>query len=69
MLLKNFINMYIEGFKNLKIGKTLWKLIFIKLLIILVFLKYFIYDENFKNTYKTQETKIDFVYKNITKDK
>lgn len=69
MLLENFINMYIEGFKNLKIGKTLWKLIFIKLLIILVFLKYFIYDENFKTTYKTQETKIDFVYKNITKDK
>ena len=69
MLLKNFLNMYIEGFKNLKLGKTLWKLILIKLFFILVLLKYFIYDDNFKNTYKTQETKIDFVYKNITKDR
>ncbi len=69
MLLKNFLNMYIEGFKNLKLGKTLWKLILIKLFFILVLLKYFVYDENFKNTYRTQETKIDFVYKNITKDR
>jgi len=57
---------YYEGFKNMTVGKTLWKLIFIKLLVILVFLKYFIHDKNFKTEYKTKEEKINFVHSNIT---
>lgn len=66
-LIKIF-NLYKDGFMNLTIGKTLWKLIFIKLLIILVFLKYFIYDTNFKSKYKTTEEKINFVHKNLIRD-
>ncbi len=69
MLLKNFIKMYIDGFKNLTIGKTLWKIIIIKLIIILLFLNHIVYDKNFKSTYTTSDEKADFVYKNITKEK
>jgi len=65
--IKNIYKMYYEGFKNMKVGKTLWKIIFIKLAVILLFLKYVTHDKNFKNEYITYDEKVDFVYKNITK--
>jgi hypothetical protein len=67
--IKNIYLMYYEGFKNMKVGRTLWKLIFIKLAVILIFLKYFVHDTNFKTQYTTQEEKINFVHTNITKGK
>lgn len=65
---KKILNFYLEGFKNLTLGKVLWKLIFIKLVIILIVLNFFIYDKSIKTEYKTENQKIDFVYKNITKE-
>ena len=56
---------YVEGFKNMKVGRTLWKLIFIKLAVILIFLNYFIHDKNFKTEYKTEDEKVNFVYENL----
>jgi hypothetical protein len=47
------------------VGKTLWKIILVKLVIILVFLKYFIHDKNFKTEYKTYDEKVNFVYENL----
>lgn len=57
---------YINGFKNMSVGKVLWKLIFVKLAVIFVFLNYFIHDKSIKTEYKTHDEKIDFVYKNLT---
>lgn len=66
--LKNIYSFYINGFKNMTIGKTLWKLILIKLLVIFLFLNYFVHDKSLKTEYKTYDEKIDFVYKNLTKE-
>jgi len=60
--------MYKDGFKNLTLGKVLWKLIFIKLVIILLVLNFFIYDKSINTEFKTENQKVDFVYKNITKE-
>ena len=65
---KNIYSFYLNGFKNMTIGKTLWKIILIKLLVIFVFLNYFIHDKSMKTEYKTYEEKVDFVYKNLTKE-
>lgn len=62
------INFYIDGFKNLTLGKVLWKIIFIKLIVILLILNFFIYDKSINTEYKTENQKINFVYKNITKE-
>jgi len=56
---------YIDGFKNMKIGKTLWKIIFIKLLVILIILNYFIHDKSINTEYKSAQSKSDFVYHNL----
>ncbi|MBN2781695.1 MAG: DUF4492 domain-containing protein [Campylobacterales bacterium] len=58
---------YLDGFKNMKVGKTLWRVIFIKLIVIFVFLNYFTHDKSIKTEYKTYDEKVDFVYKNLTK--
>jgi hypothetical protein len=61
-------NFYIDGFKNLTVGKTLWKIIIIKVIIIVTLLNFYIYDKSINSEYKTTKEKINFVYKNITKD-
>ena len=66
--IKNIYSFYINGFKNMTIGKTLWKLILIKLLVIFLFLNYFIHDKSLNTEYKTYDEKVDFVYKNLTKE-
>lgn len=66
--LKNIYLLYKEGFLNLKLGRTLWKIIILKLIVILIFLKFFIYDKNIKTEYKTENEKVNFVLGNLIKD-
>lgn len=65
MGIKSIFLFYYDGFKNMTVGKILWKIILVKLVIILVFLKYFIHDKNFKTEYKTYDEKVNFVYENM----
>ena len=67
--LSNIYYFYKDGFTNLTLGKTLWKIIILKLIIILVFLKLFVYDKNINTDYKTDYEKANFVLENLTKDK
>lgn len=58
-------NFYLDGFKNMKVGRTLWKILLIKLLVIFVVLNYFIDDKSLKSEYKTYDEKVNFVYENL----
>ncbi|EAH7969214.1 DUF4492 domain-containing protein, partial [Campylobacter coli] len=60
---------YKEGFKNLTLGKTLWKIIFIKLFIMLIVLKLFVFDVNFNSIFKNDNEKSNFVIENLIKEK
>ncbi|MDR3286083.1 MAG: DUF4492 domain-containing protein [Prevotellaceae bacterium] len=42
-VLKRIISFYVEGFKNMTIGKTLWLIILVKLFIMFVILKIFFF--------------------------
>lgn len=66
--IKKIYYFYLDGFKNMTVGKTLWKIILIKLLVIFIFLNYFIHDKSLNTEYKTYDEKVDFVYKNLTKE-
>ncbi|EAK0388066.1 DUF4492 domain-containing protein [Campylobacter jejuni] len=55
--ISQIFNFYKEGFKNLTLGKTLWKIIFIKL---------FVFDVNFNSIFKSDKEKSTFVLKNLT---
>ena len=66
--LKNISNLYIDGFKRMKLGKSLWLVIAVKLLIMFGILKVFIFDESLNSKFKTDEAKADFVISNLTKE-
>ncbi|EJE2864008.1 TPA: DUF4492 domain-containing protein [Campylobacter jejuni] len=64
--ISQIFNFYKEGFKNLTLGKTLWKIIFIKLFVMFVILKLFVFDINFNSIFKSDKEKSTFVLKNLT---
>ncbi|BDL89115.1 DUF4492 domain-containing protein [Campylobacter jejuni] len=64
--ISQIFNFYKKGFKNLTLGKTLWKIIFIKLFVMFVILKLFIFDVNFNSIFKSDKEKSTFVLKNLT---
>ncbi|MGP1580862.1 MAG: DUF4492 domain-containing protein [Wolinella sp.] len=59
--------MYRDGFRNLKVGQTLWKLIFIKLFVMFVVLRGFVFDTTLGSMFESAEEKSEFVLKNLTK--
>ena len=63
--MKSVFFFYYDGFKNMTVGKTLWKVIIIKLIVILYFLNQVLYEKNFKSEYETYEQKSEFVSKNL----
>ncbi|EDB1182031.1 DUF4492 domain-containing protein [Campylobacter jejuni] len=64
--ISQIFNFYKEGFKNLTLGETLWKIIFIKLFVMFVILKLFVFDVNFNSIFKSDKEKSTFVLKNLT---
>ncbi|EAL2421390.1 DUF4492 domain-containing protein [Campylobacter jejuni] len=64
--ISQIFNFYKEGFKNLTLGKTLWKIIFIKLFVMFVILKLVVFDVNFNSIFKSDKEKSTFVLKNLT---
>ena len=56
---------YLQGFRTMKLGKTLWQVILIKLFVIFVVLKIFVYESNLNNTFTDENSKSEFVLKNL----
>lgn len=56
---------YRQGFSAMRLGKTLWGVIFIKLFVIFVLLKIFVFDENLNSTFAKDTDKSDFVLRNL----
>lgn len=51
MNLKEIRNMYVDGFRQMTIGKTLWVLIIAKLLILFLVVKLFFFPDVLKRDY------------------
>ncbi len=62
-------NFYLQGFRAMKLGKTLWLVILIKLFVMFFVLKAFIFNTNFKSIYKDEASQSQFVLENLTKTK
>jgi len=52
---------YVEGFREMKLGKTLWLIILVKLFIMFVVLKIFFFPDFLGSRFQTNEEKADFV--------
>ncbi len=66
-IIKNIALFYKDGFANMRLGRTLWAVILIKLFVLFALLKAFIYDKSIRDL-KSYEEKSQFVLKNLTKE-
>ncbi len=66
-ILLNVVNFYINGFKNMKIGKKLWLIISIKLFVFFFILKLFLFPNILQTQFTNDEDRANFVIENITK--
>ncbi|SFO60178.1 DUF4492 domain-containing protein [Prevotella sp. tf2-5] len=53
-------DLYYDGFRNMRLGKTLWTIILIKLFVIFIILKIFFFP-NFLKTHTEKGEESDFV--------
>lgn len=69
MLLRKVANFYIEGFKNMTWGKTVWVVILVKLFIMFFILKLFFFPDILKKNYSTDEERSNYILENLTNTK
>lgn len=58
---------YRDGFANMTVGKSLWKIIFIKLLVMFAVLKLFFFPNFLKHNFETDEQRANHVLEQITR--
>jgi len=66
---KKVLQFYIDGFKEMKLGRTLWAIILIKLFIIFFVLKLFFFPNYLKKNFNTDKERSANVIENFTKTK
>lgn len=60
-MIKAIYNFYAEGFRSMTVGRKLWALIIIKLIIIFAVLKLFFFPDFLKSKCDTEEESADYV--------
>ena len=66
-LFKNILLFYIEGFRNMRVGKTLWAIIGIKILIFFVIMKWLFFPNYLNENFQTDQERSEHVLSNLTK--
>jgi len=64
---RDFIYLYIDGFKNLTWGKPLWIIILVKLFIMFAILRVFFFPNFLNSRFDTDEEKSEYVSKELIK--
>ena len=63
---KRIISFYVDGFRSMTTGRTLWKIIFIKLFIMFAILKLFFFPNYLNTNFTTDAERADHVLDMIT---
>lgn len=66
-LIKNIYLFYYEGFKNMKLGKTLWLLIGIKLFVLFAVMKWLFFPNYLKTNFQNDTQRSEHVLNQLTK--
>ncbi len=63
---RNFMSFYIEGFRNMRLGRALWKIILLKMLFIFLVLKLFFFPDVLKVHYDNDLDRAEHVLRRLT---
>ncbi|WP_029909627.1 DUF4492 domain-containing protein [Pelobacter seleniigenes] len=66
MTLKSIYHLYVDGFRSMRVGRTLWKIILLKLFIMFAILKVFFFPDFLATNFKTDAERADHVLQNLT---
>ncbi len=66
MTLKSIYHLYVDGFRSMRVGRTLWKIILLKLFIMFAILKVFFFPDYLATNFKTDAERADYVLQNLT---
>jgi hypothetical protein len=65
-MIKNIFFFYLDGFKNMTVGKKLWIIILLKLFVMFAILKIFFFKDFLKSNFNSDKERSEYVIKNIT---
>ncbi|WP_303722723.1 DUF4492 domain-containing protein [Malonomonas rubra] len=60
-------HLYYDGFRSMALGRTLWKLVLIKLFIMFAILKTFFFPDFLATNFSTDAERADYVLQNLTR--
>lgn len=65
-MLRQIFDLYYDGFRSMVVGRTLWKLIFIKLFILFAILKVFFFPDFLTTNFSSDAERANHVLQNLT---
>lgn len=68
-LWSRIIDLYVDGFRNMTVGRTLWIIILIKLFIIFAVLKLFFFPDFLSTRYSNDQDRAQHVRNELMRDK
>lgn len=66
---KKIFHFYVDGFRRMTLGRTLWKIIAIKLIVMFAVLKLFFFPNYLKTNFDTDRQRADHVISQLTQDR
>ena len=57
---------YYEGFRNMTVGRRLWVIILIKLLVFFAIMKLFFFPDFLESRFNTEEERSDYIIEQLT---
>ena len=64
--LQRIADLYIDGFRSMKIGRTLWMIIIVKVIIMYAILKFFFFPDVLKRDYPDDASRAQAVREALT---
>lgn len=68
-IIKRIYFLYYDGFKNMKLGKSLWLIILIKLVVMFGIVKWMFFPNHLKTNFDTDLQRGNYVLEQLTKAK
>lgn len=67
--IKKVFRFYSEGFKNMRVGKTLWAIIAIKFILLFVIMKLLFFPNILKENFQTDSQRSEYISNQLTQGK
>jgi len=65
---KSIYYLYYDGFVNMKVGKTLWLLIAVKLFVMFVIVKWLFFPDVLQERFHTDQERSQYILNTLTKE-